>query len=523
MKVAKTPLVHKDYRVTIIAKDAEENEEVKEFTISVAEAFPLVTNVNAQVTPSLREGEANVQADAVVASLSTEGGTQPFIYTIGGTDAGSFKVDNNKIKVNTTPLTAKTYNITVTSTDKNSKSKTVPVKITVKAAYPAISDITISLEDDIREGETNAQAGAVVGTISAAGGTEPITYSIPAQYGTKIVVDGSNLKVGSAPLTEDTYSFSVKATDVNNKTFTKAAELIVLTAYPEITTFTISPKSGLEEGNANVQADAIVATMSVQGGSSPITYSLREDASNGADNASFKVDGANLKVNTTPLVTKAYKVALTATDTRGKTKNQNATITVSAPNITALNAQVTSGLQEGNPNVAANAKIADLSATGGIAPYTYALNTDEVNGVDNASFKVEGTQLKVNTTPLVKKDYKVSLKVTDKNSKTATKNITVSVGTPPISKVTVTPVASLTSPVAIDTKVADLATTGGIAPYTYSLKSGGDSASFKIEGTTIKAKVQLSEAKGYSITVISTDKNKSTKEQAATITVGAAG
>ena len=427
MKVAKTPLVHKDYRVTIIAKDAEENEEVKEFTISVAEAFPLVTNVNAQVTPSLREGEANVQADAVVASLSTEGGTQPFIYTIGGTDAGSFKVDNNKIKVNTTPLTAKTYNITVTSTDKNSKSKTVSVKIEVQ------------------------------------------------------------------------------------------------TAYPEITTFTISPKSGLEEGNANVQADAVVATMSVQGGSSPITYSLREDASNGADNASFKVDGANLKVNTTPLVTKAYKVALTATDTHGKTKNQNATITVSAPNITALNAQVTSGLQEGNPNVAANAKIADLSATGGIAPYTYALNTDEVNGADNASFKVEGTQLKVNTTPLVKKDYKVSLKVTDKNSKTATKNITVSVGTPPISKVTVTPVASLTSPVAIDTKVADLATTGGIAPYTYSLKSGGDSTSFKIEGTTVKAKVQLSEAKGYSITVISTDKNKSTKEQAATITVGAAG
>lgn len=523
MKVAKTPLVHKDYRVTIIAKDAEENEEVKEFTISVAEAFPLVTNVNAQVTPSLREGEANVQADAVVASLSTEGGTQPFIYTIGGTDAGSFKVDNNKIKVNTTPLTAKTYNITVTSTDKNSKSKTVSVKITVKAAYPAITDITVDKTPDLRQGEANVNSGATVATLTAQGGTEPFTYSVGGTDAGSFVISENKLNVGSTPLTAKTYSVDITATDANSKTKTVNAEIEVQAAYPEITTFTISPKSGLEEGNANVQADAVVATMSVQGGSSPITYSLREDASNGADNASFKVDGANLKVNTTPLVTKAYKVALTATDTHGKTKNQNATITVSAPNITALNAQVTSGLQEGNPNVAANAKIADLSATGGIAPYTYALNTDEVNGVDNASFKVEGTQLKVNTTPLVKKDYKVSLKVTDKNSKTATKNITVSVGTPPISKVIVTPVASLTSPVAIDTKVADLATTGGIAPYTYSLKSGGDSASFKIEGTTVKAKVQLSEAKGYSITVISTDKNKSTKEQAATITVGAAG
>ncbi len=109
--------------------------------------------------------------------------------------------------------------------------------------------------------------------------------------------------------------------------------------------------------------------MSVEGGSAPITYSLREDASNGVDNASFKVDGSNLKVNTTPL-----------------------------------------------------------------------------NGVDNASFKVDGSNLKVNTTPLVKKDYKVSLKVTDKNNKTATKNITVSVGTPAISALNITPVESLQAP-----------------------------------------------------------------------------
>ena len=408
LKVGDTALLQGTYNITIKATDTHNKTFSKDVQISVAEAFPEITSIKISKTSNLREGENNVNSGAVVATLQTVGGTEPFVYTLSGTDESSFIIDNASVKVGSAPLTEKTYSITIAVEDANGKTFSAPTTIEVLEAYPAITDITVELTPNLREGEDNVKSGAVVGTISATSGTEPITYSIPAQYGTKIVVDGSNLKVGSAPLTEDTYSFSVKATDVNNKTFTKAAELVVLAAYPEITSFTISPTGGLEEGNANVQADAVVATMSVEGGSAPITYSFKEDEVNGADNASFKIDGANLKVGESPLVTKEYKVSLTATDTHGKTKDQTATISVAAPNITSLNAQLTSGLEEGNENVAANAKIADLSTTGGIAPYTYSLNTDEVNGVDNASFKVEGTQLKVNTIPLDKKDYNES-------------------------------------------------------------------------------------------------------------------
>lgn len=523
LKVGDAALLQGTYNITIKATDTHNKTFSKDVQISVAEAFPEITSIKISKTSNLREGENNVNSGAVVATLQTVGGTEPFVYTLSGTDESSFIIDNASVKVGSAPLTEKTYNITIAVEDANGKTFSAPTTIEVLEAYPAITDITVELTPNLREGETNAQAGAVVGTISATGGTEPITYSIPAEYGTKIVVDGSNLKVGSAPLTEDTYSFSVKATDVNNKTFTKAAELVVLAAYPEITSFTVSPTSGLEEGNANVQADAVVATMSVEGGSAPITYSFKEDELNGADNASFKIDGANLKVEETPLVTKEYKVSLTATDTHGKTKDQTATISVAAPNITSLNAQLTSGLEEGNENVAANAKIADLSTTGGIAPYTYSLNTDEVNGVDNASFKVEGTQLKVNTTPLVKKDYKVSLKVTDKNNKTATKNITVSVGTPAISALNITPVESLQAPLAENTVVANLSSVGGIAPYTYSLKADTqDNAEFTIEGTTVKNIASIDTAGTKNITVVVTDKNSSTKEQTAQIEITAA-
>lgn len=523
LKVGDAALLQGTYNITIKATDTHNKTFSKDVQISVAEAFPEITSIKISKTSNLREGENNVNSGAVVATLQTVGGTEPFVYTLSGTDESSFIIDNASVKVGSAPLTEKTYNITIAVEDANGKTFSAPTTIEVQAAYPEITNVTLSKTPDLREGESNVNTGATVATLTSVGGTQPFTYTISGTDASSFVIAENKLNVGSNPLTAKTYSIEITSTDKNNKTKTVSDTIVVQAAYPEITSFTVSPTGGLEEGNANVQADAVVATMSVEGGSAPITYSLREDASNGVDNASFKVDGSNLKVNTTPLTTKAYKVALTATDTHGKTKDQNATITVTAPNITSLNAQLTSGLEEGNANVAADAKIADLSTTGGIAPYTYSLNTDEVNGVDNASFKVDGTQLKVNTTPLVKKDYKVSLKVTDKNNKTATKNITVSVGTPAISALNITPVESLQAPLAENTVVANLSSVGGIAPYTYSLKPDTqDNAEFTIEGTTVKNIASIDSAGTKNITVIVTDKNSTTKEQTAQIEISAA-
>lgn len=75
----------------------------------------------------------------------------------------------------------------------------------------------------------------------------------------------------------------------------------------------------------------------------------------------------------------------------------------------------------------ADAVVATLSAQGGTSPFTYALETDETNGVDNASFKIEGSDVKVNTTPLVEKDYKINIKVTDSKGKTFINHATISV------------------------------------------------------------------------------------------------
>lgn len=99
---------------------------------------------------------------------------------------------------------------------------------------------------------------------------------------------------------------------------------------PEITGLTITTQEELQQGNENVNADAVVATLSTEGGTEPFTYTLETDEVNGVDNASFKIDGTNVKVNTTPLTQKDYKINIKVTDSKGKTFTNHTTISVAA-------------------------------------------------------------------------------------------------------------------------------------------------------------------------------------------------
>ena len=399
------------------------NKQCEEFELPLEDEGPDITDIVVTITPNIREGEDNSKANATIATLSLKGGTEPVEYSLSGTDADKFILEDNIVKAKN-DLVEGTYSITLSALDSTKETYSETDEINVLAAYPEITNVTLSKTPNLREGESNVNTGATVATLTSVGGTQPFTYTISGTDASSFVIAENKLNVGSNPLTAKTYSIEITSTDKNNKTKTVSDTIVVQAAYPEITSFTVSPTGGLEEGNANVQADAVVATMSVEGGSAPITYSLREDASNGVDNASFKVDGSNLKVN---------------------------------------------------------------------------------------------------TTPLVKKDYKVSLKVTDKNNKTATKNITVSVGTPAISALNITPVESLQAPLAENTVVANLSSVGGIAPYTYSLKADTqDNAEFTIEGTTVKNIASIDTAGTKNITVVVTDKNSSTKEQTAQIEISAA-
>lgn len=517
---AKQALTEGQYDIEFNITDTNNKTFSKSGSLVVLEAYPLITNVEVNLTQNLREGESNVAANAQIGTIETTGGTSPISYTIEGTNASSFVIDESNLKVGDTALLQGTYNIIIKATDTHNKTFSKDVQISVAEAFPEITSIKISKTSNLREGENNVNSGAVVATLQTVGGTEPFVYTLSGTDESSFIIDNASVKVGSAPLTEKTYNITIAVEDANGKTFSAPTTIEVQAAYPEITNVTLSKTPNLREGESNVNTGATVATLTSVGGTQPFTYTI-----SGTDASSFVIAENKLNVGSNPLTAKTYSIEITSTDKNNKTKTVSDTIVVQAayPEITSFTVSPTGGLEEGNANVQADAVVATMSVEGGSAPITYSFKEDAVNGADNASFKVEGTQLKVNTTPLVKKDYKVSLKVTDKNNKTATKNITVSVGTPAISALNVTPVESLQAPLAENTVVANLSSVGGIAPYTYSLKADTqDNAEFTIEGTTVKNIASIDTAGTKNITVVVTDKNSTTKEQTAQIEISAA-
>ena len=81
-----------------------------------------INSVTVSVTAaSIKKSEAT--ADKEVASISVDGGKEPYTYEITGTDADKFKEEEAKIKLAEALTEEKTYTAKVKVTDKNSKEK----------------------------------------------------------------------------------------------------------------------------------------------------------------------------------------------------------------------------------------------------------------------------------------------------------------------------------------------------------------------------------------------------------------
>lgn len=186
--------------------------------------------------------------------------------------------------------------------------------------------------------------------------------------------------------------------------------------------------SGLQEGESNTAPGSLIATLSAVGGKAPFVYSFNNDAEAGKDNNRFTIEGDKIKLGEDTIAAGNYKISVKVEDANNSSIINSTVITIlpAKPEITNLNINIVDGLQEGNENVAANAVIGTLSATGGTSPYTYTLGSN-ITGKNNSSFVVEEDKVKVGTTALTAGNYIISIIATDKNKKTLEKvtNFTV--------------------------------------------------------------------------------------------------
>lgn len=99
---------------------------------------------------------------------------------------------------------------------------------------------------------------------------------------------------------------------------------------PDITKINANLTPNLKIGEENVASGAVIATLSVEGGTAPVTYAFKTNPTVGADNDKFVIDGDNIKVGANALTeAKTYMLYVEATDSKGKVFDEGFDIPVS--------------------------------------------------------------------------------------------------------------------------------------------------------------------------------------------------
>ena len=423
IKVKDNPLTTKDYKISVKVTDSEQKTRTSNATISVS--APEITGVTVQAFGNLT---TPVNVDSKVADIIVDGGIAPYSYSLasGVGDNDLFKIYEATVEVKTQITEPKVYNITVAATDKNGKTKDGSLALSVSS--PEITSIRGDLAPNLSVGNSNVSSGATVLTMTAEGGTAPITFEFKENGGESadnglFVIDGNKVNVGSSPLTEaKEYQIYIEAKDTYNNIFDEGFDIPVLD--PEITNIQADVTPELQVGDENVASGATVLTMNAEGGTAPFVYTLEENAEAGADNASFVIVDNKVNVGSNALTeAKTYKIYVKVTDSKSKTFVEGFDIPVSAadPEITALNITPVEGL---TAPLVESTVVANLAVEGGTSPYTYILVPDDV---DNAEFEISGTEVK-NKAEIAEAAIKmITVEVSDSKGKTLQESASIDI------------------------------------------------------------------------------------------------
>ena len=418
-----------------------------------------VNNVNTPNPPSISTSSlpAGTQNAAYSATMAATGGATPYTWSVtSGTLPTGLALAPSTGLISGTPTATGTSTFTVKVIDANSLTATKALSLAVSAAPSSPSITTASLS-----GAT--QNAAYSATLAATGGTAPYSWSVTSgTLPAGLALASSTGVISGTPTGTGTSNFTVKVTDANSLTATKALSLTVSAApsSPSITTAFLS---------GGTQNAAYSATLAATGGTTPYSWSILS----GSLPAGLTLAPTTGLISGTPTGTGASTFTVKVTDAHLLTATKSLSITVSAaptsPSIT------TSSLPGGTQN---SAYSDTLTATGGTAPYSWSI----LSGTLPAGLALAPTTGVISGTPTGTGTSTFTVKVTDAHLLTATKSLSITVGAAPLSpSITTTslPGGTHNAPYS-DT----LAAAGGTAPYSWSILSGTLPAGLALAPTT---------------------------------------
>jgi uncharacterized protein YhjY with autotransporter beta-barrel domain len=469
------------FSFTVTATDANGQTGSRAYTVTIA--APVLTMTPAAGTLTATYGAPYSQA------FTASGSPGPYTYVLTGTLPAGLSFSGNTISG--TPTVPGSYAITITATDTVLIGAGAPFSIaqnyTIDVPAPTITVDPATLPDTTA-GLTYSQ------TITATGGVGPYTFAVTAGALPNGLGLSSVGALSGTTTTSGTFNFTVTATDTYGQTASRAYTVVVA-----VPTITLNPAT-LPAGTAGT---AYSQVLTITGGIAPYTVTLTGTLPTG-----LSFDTGTLTFSGTPTQSGTFNISVTATDSTGGTAatvTNNYTLTIAAPTLTLTPATVPAG-------TAGVAYSQAFTASGGIAPYTYAISAGALPA--GLSFTPAGL---LSGTPTVAGTFNFSVTATDSTTGTAgtvTVAYTLTLSVPTI---TVNPPVLPNAVLSVPYNHV-INAVGGTQPYTFAVTAGALPA-----GVTLATDGTISGAAtvtgAFNFTITATDALGFTGSRAYSITV----
>ena len=391
-----------------------------------------------------------------------------------------------------------TSTFTVLATDAGGQTATASYTVAV-ATKLLFANVTVP--------PSNVGTAMATYQFQATGGTMPYTYTLAtgSTLPAGLLLTTSGVLYGT-PTAGGDYSFNIMATDGGSSTggATPVRQAAIATATLHVGAFALS--SGTLP-NATQNA-AYTTTLQPTGGTTPYTFAV----TSGSLPTGLTLNPATGVISGTPTGSGVSSFSVTLTDADGRQAVATYKLAVLVP-VTFSTATALPG------GLIGTAYSTTVQATGGTAPYTYAVSAGSMLpaglSLNSASGAITGT-------PTAAASNSFGLTATDSTGGTGSATFTLVVASQlAFANVALPPASSTTSPIASYT----FAPSGGTAPYTFAVATGSTLPA----GLTLSSSGTLSgtptSSGSYSFGVTATDSGSSTggsgtpPQQTATATV----